>query len=75
MSRQSGQGGVAKAQTNLLQFDAGPLQEPFRELEDVIAPIPERWKGEVHHVQAIEEILAEAPGLGQLAEVPVGGGD
>src|SRR5437762_4072629 len=44
--------------------------EMLHEERDVLAPLAKRRQGDVHHVQAVEEVFAEAPGLDLLAQVP-----
>ena len=46
--------------------------EMLHEERDVLAPLAKRRQEDVHHVQAVEEVFAEAPGLDLLAQVPIG---
>ncbi len=50
-------------------------QEGARQRQDVLAPLAQRRHPHLHHVETVEEILAEAPRLDVGLEVPVGGGD
>ena len=50
-------------------------QEVLGEQRDVAAPLAERGQRERHHVQPVEEVLAEAPLLHHALEVAVGGGE
>ena len=45
----------------LLIVGREPLQERTGEHDDVAAPQTKRWHVEMHHVEAVEEVLAEAP--------------
>src|SRR2546425_1223066 len=46
-------------------------QEGFREQDHVVAPLPQGWKLERDHVQPVEQILPEAPGLHGGGEIRV----
>ena len=59
----------------LLFLRAVDLQEVIDQQRDVVAALRERRAGDGDHVQAIEEIFAEATGFDLGLEVAVGGGD
>ena len=54
----------------LLDAEAG--EKAHRQIRHVAKAGPERRNGDREHVEAIEEILAEAPGLDELDQVLVG---
>ena len=50
-------------------------QSALRDDEDVVAALPQGRQVEVDHVEAVVEVLAEAPGADLLLEDPIGRGD
>jgi hypothetical protein len=51
------------------------LEEVLCEEERVLAPLAERRQRDRHHVETVEEILAESPSLDLGLEIAIGRGD
>jgi hypothetical protein len=66
---------VADRQATLVLFVGVAPQVVVDELRDLFAPLAERGNPQVNHVQAVQQILAEATLGDELFEVAVGRGD
>ncbi len=53
----------------------GPGQHVVDQRRHVLGPLAQRRQLDRHHAQAVEEVLAKAPGGDVVGQAPVGGGD
>jgi hypothetical protein len=66
---------LGQSRRGAIQFFCGHAHKVRRELGDVFAPFAQGWNLDGENTEAIEQILAETPGLHFLFQIAVRGGD